>query len=179
MRMLMLTGALALVGCGKDDDTGSGGDGETLEAGGGDGTDECAGTAPVISNLSCENDGSLVALEGVGDVPVLTFVMDVDDEDGDLDQYRLELYFDEEFDGDVLDADSPYTPSTNTVQGAEECETFNVGLSFRAPIPGVPAADTRYEWGLIVRDGNNTASDMVTIVCTTPAEDGSGDPDPE
>ena len=178
MNRLMLVSALTLFGCGKEGDTGSSGDGTTLDATG-DGDEECDSSAPVVTNLNCENDGSLANLEGVGEVPVLTFTMDVDDDDGDLHRYQLELYYDETVDGEVLDAGSPYTPTTSTVDGAEECETFTLGLSFRAPIPGVPAPSTRYEWGLIVRDANTTPSERMTIACTTPAEDGSGDPDPE
>ena len=178
MRRLILVSTLTLFGCGKEGDTGGSGDGTTLGASG-DGDEECDSAAPVVTNLTCENDGSRVDLEGVGEVPVLTFAMDVDDEDGDLHRYQLELYYDETIDGEVLDAGSPYTPTTSTVDGAEECETFTLGLSFRAPIPGVPAPSTRYEWGLLVRDANTRASEMMTIACTTPAADGSGDPEPE
>ena len=177
MRIVPLMAALVLAGCSNKDEEDTG-EQEMLGGGGGDGTSECAGAAPVITSITCTNAG-LDFLEGMGEVPWLAFEMQLDDEDGNLDSYRLEVYYDEAIDGAVVAADSPYTPYTGSPQNAEECETFTVPSVLSVPIPGIPATSTRYEWGFVLVDATGTSSEMATIACTTPAEDGTGEADPE
>ena len=173
--MMALVIAAPLAACG-DKDGDSGEEPEVLEGGGGDGTDECAGAAPVIDSVTCT--------AGVGDVgdgssALILFEVAGSDEDGDLDSYSLTLYLDETIDGVVAPEDSPYGPSPGSTTGGE-CATFDVLLGLNTGIPGTfPAYETRYEWGLVLTDGNGIDSDIFTIACTTPAEDGSGDADPE
>ena len=172
---LILVMAATLIACGdKDEDTGT--EGEILEGGGGDGEEECAGTPPVIDSVTCTASAGDV---GDGQSALLIFDLTGSDDDGDLDAYTLSIYLDDTIDGVVVPEDSPYGPSAGSTTG-DECTTFEVILGLNAGIPGTyPAYETRYEWGLVLTDGNGYDSDIYTVACTTPAADGSGDADPE
>jgi hypothetical protein len=176
--VLVLSGfALLAVACDeKDEDTG----GELIEADDGDDGDDgedCEGTPPTVVSVTCTNRGMLPDPETSVEMPAMNMNIHLDDEDGDLDQYRLELYLDDTIDGTVDTSDSPFGPLVGALE-AEECAGFGAEINLTLYLQGgTPAYDTWYEWGLVVTDANGYVSDTFIVECGTPKEDGSDGPE--
>lgn len=163
--------SLGAVACGdKDEDTG----GPLIGAGGGDDEgEECSGTAPVISEVTCVNTGIQPHFETNEDTVTLTLLVDFEDEDGDLEAYGMSIYIDETLDGSVAPSDSPWSPLNRSLD-VEECAGFSAEVEVTLYLAGSrPAYDTAYEWGIVVSDQNGFESDMYVVECITPASDGS------
>lgn len=161
---------LALVGCGDKEGDSASAFGEEVE-GGGSGSEECGGTAPVITEVVCENIG-LQEYE-TGTYPQLLMRMQVTDADKDIHQYSAEVYFDETEDGSVLLDSSPFDPVSGSTSEAS-CNTDDASINFGLVITGGnPSFDTVYEWALVVKDAQGLASDPYVLTCATPKEDGS------
>ena len=175
MRIVPLMAALVLAGCSNKDDEDTG-EQEMLGGGGGDGTSECAGAAPVITSITCTNAG-LDFLEGMGEVPWLAFEMQLDDEDENLDGYRLEVCHDETIDGAVVAADSPYTPYTSSAE--RRVRDLHGPLGAQRPHPKDPRHQHPLRVGLracgrhrhLQRDGDHRLHYA--------RKDGTGEADPE
>ena len=158
--------------CGKDKgDSGDDSTGEVLP--GGTDTDEltCGGTPPVITSVQCEAAG-LLEYEPGSSLPTLLFSVDVTDEDQDLENMTVELYFDDEVDGTVSTTDSPYSPSIVTIDSTE-CVTPESGVNLTVFVSGVdPRYNLNYEWSIVVRDANDIAAEPFILECITPQENG-------
>lgn len=168
--LFALTAGLVACGDKEDEDTG----GEIIDAGGdGDDIGVCEGTVPVVSNLTCVNTGIQPHFETGEDTVTMALLMDISDDDGDLHQYRMEIFLDEEIDGAVTSSDSPFSPLTQTLN-VEECAGYEADIELTLFLEGLlPAYDTEYDFGIIVTDANGYESDMHVASCITPAEDGS------
>lgn len=168
----ILAGPLALAACGdkEDEDTG----GALIDAGGdGDEVGVCEGTIPVVNSLSCVNTGIQPHFETGEDTVTMALLVDISDEDGDLHQYRMEIYLDEEIDGVVSSSDSPFGPVNQTLN-VDECAGFEADVELTLYLTGLnPAYDTEYDWGIILTDAAGYESDMFVAGCITPAQDGS------
>ena len=161
-----------LLGCAGKDDGDSGG---ALISAGGDGDDigVCEGANPVVDGLSCVNSGILPHYETGEDTVTMKLVVDISDEDGDLHQYRMEIFLDDEVDGAVTSSDSPFGPVNQTLN-VEECAGYEADVELTLYLTGLnPAYDTEYDWGIVLTDAAGYESDMFVASCFTPAEDGS------
>ncbi len=140
----------------------------------------CGGTPPVVLSVSCENTGVKDHYET--GVPTVTMGLwiEVNDEDGDLTQYEMQVYFDDVIDGAVDPASaSGFNPITDSVEG-NECEVTAATLGLNMYLQGgAPYFDTEYEWGVIIRDAGGVASELTLTTCYTPTatgEDGGQTP---
>ena len=144
-----------------------------LEIGGGD--DTCAGTPPEIESLVCENTGMMYHADSGGDRATFTLSASVFDQDGDLTAYSMLVDFDMVADGvQAEDADS--FPAITGTLSSGVCDVSQADIGARLFLHGgVPAPSTEYEWHVSVFDAAGDRSESASVVCTTPAEDGSGD----
>ncbi len=169
--MSLLAAGLGATACGdKNGDSGEDTTGEVVD-GGGTGDDSCGGTAPVISEITCQNLG--LAHYEDGDYPQLLMTMAVTDDDGDLSSYSAEVYFDDTVDGTVATDSSPFDPVSGSTS-SETCNTASANLGVTLVITGGrPEFDTEYEWAFIVNDAAGQSSDPYVLTCRTPKSDGT------
>lgn len=167
--------SLGLGACkGKEDTGDGGGDGAVLPGGGeaGDGAEVCAGTPPVIEEFRCEASG-LRDDETGAPTPTLTLWALTSDADQDLSAYTVNIYFDEEVDGVVSEADPVFSPVFGTLSNST-CTTGEAQLGAILLIKGGnPKLNTEYEFGVTVEDAGNVVSAMSVLPCITPLPDGS------
>lgn len=168
----ILASSVALGACGdkEEEDTG----GELIDAGSdGDDVGVCEGTIPVVNGLSCVNTGMQPHFETGEDTVTMALLVDISDDDGDLHQYRMEIFLDEEIDGEVAAADSPFGPVNQTLN-VDECAGYEADVELTLYLTGLnPAYDTEYDWGIILTDASGYESDIFVAACITPAADGS------
>jgi hypothetical protein len=144
-----------------------------LEIGGGS-DDACAGTAPVIESLGCENSGMMYHADSGGDRPTFTITASVFDQDGDLTAYSMLVDFDQSPDGE-LDSSADSFPAITGTLSSGVCDVSQADIGARLFLQGgMPAPSTEYEWHVSVFDAAGERSSTESIVCTTPAEDGTG-----
>lgn len=168
--ILGFTLALAACGSKEGEDTG----GELIDAGGdGDEIGVCEGSIPVVNGLSCINTGIQPHYETNEDTVTMALLADISDDDGDLHQYRMEIYIDDEVDGVVASSDSPFGPVNQTLN-VDECAGFEADVELTLYLTGLrPDFDTEYDWGIILTDAAGYESDMFVVPCITPTADGS------
>jgi len=136
-------------------------------------TEECEGIAPEITDVSCENTGLQPHFETKEDTVTMAIWVSASDEDGDLHQYGLEIFFDEVVDDSVDTSESQFSPLTGTLDSPECGATAaNVGTTMYLT-GGTPAYNTVYEWGVIVTDAHGMTSELATVACVTPQSDGT------
>jgi|GEM_PF-3044120 len=171
-RSLLMAGILAAtIGCGKDKDSGDNTGGGTELTGGGEGTPECGGVAPVITDIQCSNNG-LAEYEPGSELPTLLFSIFLEDEDADLSQVEVQLYYDDVIDGVVSTQEPSYPASIETID-AEPCGRPSLTYNLVAFVSGVnPRFNQNYEWGVVVRDAGDVASEQYILECITPFENG-------
>ena len=105
-------------------------------------------------------------------VPSLLFSFDARDENGDLDRYTVDIWYDQEVDGSV-DAREVNHIAFDTVQmDGNPCEVDRLSASVRITILGddVLALDTNYEWAVTLTDAHGIASLPAIVVGRTPME---------
>ncbi len=168
---LLLGAALLLGACGGDKDEDSG----TAPPLGGDGGDDtqatCEGTAPVVTELRCENTG-IQSTADYGDVVTLTLWASVTDEDGDLSSYRMQVHFDDVPDG-TIDTTDPAFPSNTGNTGTSECQAHEATLGTVLLLRGgEPFFDTEYEFGMVITDAGGLDSNLGLVTCYTPTMTG-------
>jgi hypothetical protein len=170
--LLLVAALVATIGCkGKGDSADEGDDGGTTLAGGGQGVPECGGAAPVISEVQCSADG-MKEYEPGSSLPTLLFEMFVEDEDADLSAVGVQLYYDDVIDGVVSTQDPDYPLSRETID-ADPCNRSSLTFRLNAFVSGVnPRFNTNYEWGIVIRDAGDVASEMYILECITPFENG-------
>lgn len=168
---LLVVGGLAccaLVGCSDKtgEDTAPPIETTTHETG-----DNCVGgTAPVVSAVMLENTG-LARYEN-DDWPTLTVWATAADDDWDLNAYKLQIWFDDTVDGTVAEGDDNGFDAVGTL-AEENCGAAEgtVGIQIFLTGGGI-AYNTLYEWGAVVTDAHELASEMVTTSGYTPTETG-------
>jgi len=175
MRLRASVVGIALLGCdGKGsiyvDDTGA----PPLDTyGTGTVTSACGASPPTIEQVTCENTGLMEYPESGEVAPTLTLWTDASDADGDLHAYALTVYYD----AASVSAGSEQASSRTATTHEPECEVPSASLRSVVYIfdRGLGYSQT-YEWGVQLIDAGGHASDLGVVTCTTPAEDGSGDP---
>lgn len=151
-----------------EDETAAGSGGGD-EGGGEDGTETCEGTAPDIVSITCQDGGVVPHFETGEDTATLQLAIDVEDDDGDLHQYQVSLFLDEDIDGSVAEADSPYSPVNQSLD-LDECDATATRIELTLYLNGErPAYDTRYEWLAVVTDANGLSDGMIWTCRTPPA----------
>lgn len=173
-QLLTLCAAVGIctAGCGKDKGDSSDEGGGTVLPGGGEGTAECGGTPPVITEIQCSSIGLKEPEPGATALPTLLMSLFITDEDQDLNSMQVEIYFDEDVDGAVSTQEVIYPPvliplSQDTCLDAEATVNIDVFINGVSPRYNQP-----YEWGVLVRDANNDASELYVFECITPFENG-------
>ena len=166
-RIAMLVALIALPACGdkedpdqdiEEDDTAT----TITDSGGGDGTAECEGSAPVITLVTCSNSG--MQDNGGTDTPTFTFEAAATDADGDLEDYAVEVF---------LDGASIGTGTGSTAGGA--CLVTSATARSTWFVDGAAIAyGTTYEVGMTITDRHGDSSEMATASCTTPNAGGLG-----
>jgi hypothetical protein len=168
--VLAVLGALT-TGCGGDKTDSSDDGGGTELPGGSDGTAECGGTPPVITEVQCSADG-LKEFEQGSELPTLLLSIFVADEDADLNAMEVSIYLDDEVDGTVSTQDPEYAPIVVSLS-QETCNEPDATVNISTFINGVsPRFNQTYEWGVVVRDANDDASAIYIFECITPFENG-------
>ena len=139
-----------------------------------DGTpEECTGSAPVITDLSCENTGIQDHFETLEPTVTMAIRVKAEDEDGDLHQYGLEIFYDDVVDDAIDTSVVQFNPLSGSLDTTECGATAaNVGTTMYLT-GGDPAYNTVYEWGVIVTDAHGLSSELVTTACVTPQSDGT------
>jgi|GEM_PF-2421989 len=173
----LLVPAFLSISCGGDkgDSAGSGSEGEGEWEGEGEGEGEgtdCGSNAPEIVEVVLSN-GGLVDVDGEM-VPAVIAELTLADADGDLTELTTEIFLDQEVDGTVDDSDSPFQPSSGTVDAAA-CEATDVVLSLALPFPADAGLEygTELELGFIVSDAQGNRSNLGIGAGCLPNADGS------
>ena len=96
----------------------------------------CGGTAPVITNLECENSGLEYDPDAGIDRPTFSLIADVTDEDGDLTSYSMLVDYDEEEDDEV--AEDAWSFDLNSGVSGDICSITEVQLKGRIFLYGGP-----------------------------------------
>jgi hypothetical protein len=159
-------------GCGGDKSDSGGDDpyGEELP-GGGEGTPECGGEAPVITQIQCSSPGVREYEQGE-EHPTLKLSIFVEDADADLSYMEVEIYYDKEIDGAVSTQDPNFAPLIVNLSD-DVCDEPSATNNIDIAINGTdPQWNLPYEWGVVVRDANDMASAMFIVECITPFENG-------
>ena len=141
-------------------------------------TETCGGTPPVIESLVCENTGMQFDEDEGRDLPTLSFYVNVTDEDADMTSYDMLVEFDTSIDN-ALDADALRLGSISGALSTTPCSVSrgDIGVTvFLNDGGGPPELTTTYEWYVSIFDSAGDRSDPAMIVCTTPDENGNGDP---
>jgi len=167
--------ALALSACSKDEtDSGADKDG-TVDTNPQDTSDDCGGTAPVVTfTAECAYPG-LQELEQYDDpVPTIKFEVKVEDEDGDLDILAFDIFIDPEANGTIDEGADEVNGTPSAVPDAEVCNTSPVGFTDTLALPpGSVTYGEMYDWGLRATDHGGVKSEIAVITCYAPNEDGT------
>ena len=135
----------------------------------------CAGNAPVIAELSCENTGLQFYADAGMDLPTFTIRAQVTDADADFTSYSMLISFDRDIDNALSE-----TAEDLTVTGSlssTECSVSEADIGATIFLQGGPPDySMTYEWYVAVFDSAGDRSETEMIVCTTPDEEGNGDP---
>ncbi len=139
----------------------------------GDTGSTCSGTAPVITSLSCENTGLQPHFETKEPTVTMTIEVQISDDDGDLQSYQLDMWFDDDIDGSVDTSGVQFDPQVGTLD-APECGAENAQISSTLYLTGgTPSYNTSYEWAVQVTDAAGIPSEVEIKTCVTPMSDGS------
>ena len=108
--------------------------------------------------------------------PTFTVSAEVYDFDGDFTSYTMSVEFDTSLDGE-LDDDSVLFPAIQGTLSEGVCDLNEATVGTRIFLAGgAPDYETEYEWHVTVFDATGAQSTTEFIVCTTPSDDGTGDP---
>ena len=137
--------------------------------------DSCGGTAPVITSLECVNPG-MQEHPDYGLLPTFSIRAVVHDDDGDLTYYQMFVDIDGTLDGVEDENSIPLNPAEGALSD-EACGITDANLGITMYLNGSsPDYDTRYEWYVQVSDSLGKTSEAMMIECSTPNEEGIGDP---
>lgn len=147
-------------------------------SGSGDDDATCGGAAPVIDELTCINSGLNYSEDEGRDLPTITIMSHVTDADEDLTGYSILVKFDDGVDG-VLSDDAEEVSVSGALQG-DLCAVPEADIGVRLYLRGgPPLPSTTYEWHITPFDAAGERGETEIIVCTTPDENGEGDPNPQ
>ena len=138
-------------------------------------TETCGGTAPVIEELSCENTGLDFYPDANADLPTFTLRANITDADADLTSYTMLIKFDSTLDN-ALDEDAQELTVTGSMS-SNACAVSEGDVGAKIFMQGGPPDfSTTFEWYVSIMDAAGDRSETEMIVCTTPDEQGEGDP---
>jgi len=137
-------------------------------------TETCGGVAPIADELWISN-GGLRNFEG-DEAPTVSLELHLTDEDGDLHQGTMEIWFDETLDDDVDTSGDPDAERIYSGIG-DACFTDAATLNLAIRVGTVFDYNTPYEFAALFVDAEGLASNVLVNSGVTPKEDGSdGDP---
>lgn len=164
-----------LLACTSPDDTGS--DAPPVRTD--DSAEVCEGNDPVITSFVLGN-GGLVDFDGT-DFPTIQLQVEATDEDGNLNQVVLEMWWEADGDGQVdtsASSDNEY-PATLSADGA--CGLFEASgdgrLALNLQVGSAIEANTLYDFAVRIVDAAGEVSEPMVTTGVTPKTDGTdGDP---
>lgn len=138
----------------------------------------CGGVPPEILTFTAEPDGLWQGEQGTDPQPAVQISVTAIDEDKDLSEVRLELWFDDYVDGVVDTGDAPWLDRWITIS-TSPCFTPTATLDIHAGAKTGTDLEpnTWYDWAMRVSDAAELSSEILFTIAGTPKEDGS-DPDP-
>lgn len=135
----------------------------------------CGDTAPEIQAVVCENSG-IKNHPDYGEIPTFTLRTTVYDADGNLTYYQLFVDFDAVLDGVEDELDTQMNPVDGAIDG-DSCDVTDASIGMTIYLNGnKPTFDTTYEWYVRVTDASGNISEPYMVECTTPDENGDGEP---
>ncbi len=137
-------------------------------------TETCGGTEPVADDLTISN-GGLGNFEGE-DAPTIRLSLHLTDEDGDIHQGTMEVWYDETLDDQVDTSGDPDTERLYSNIG-DACFTDAATLNLSIRVGTVFDYNTPYEFGVLFVDADGLPSNVLVASGVTPKENGEdGDP---
>ncbi len=141
---------------------------------GGTNTEACGNTPPVADSLTIGN-GGLHNFEGE-DHPTVELELHLTDEDGDIHQGTMEIWYDEVLDDSVDTSGEPATDRIYSGLG-DACEVTEATLGLAIRVGTVFDYNTPYEFAALFIDAEGEVSNTLVAAGSTPYDDGSdGDP---
>lgn len=141
---------------------------------GGTNTETCGGVAPIADALDISN-GGVKNFEGE-DAPTIGLSLHLTDEDGDIHQGVMAIWYDETIDGDVDTGGDPALDRIYSGLG-DACFVMDATLNLGIRVGTVFEYNTGYEFAALFEDANGEVSNVLIAGGVTPKEDGSdGDP---
>jgi hypothetical protein len=135
-------------------------------------TTTCEGTPPVIAELDIVN-GGLVEFD-IGPLPTVQISVHTEDDDGDIDSMRVDVWWDATVDGTVNTAAADGENGDPVQFDPQECSTNAGTYNFQLAVDGDRFAfDTEYEFAAIAYDAHEEASELAIASGYTPKADGS------
>ena len=159
----------AMIACEKGEDTGV----PIPSTGGVDDTAvECGGVAPEISSLNMSDGDFQVYGDSEVSYPTVVLSAEVTDEDGDLDAFVMNFWWDTEIDGVVDSSGAPNSTAPGS-SSALPCEGYELTLNGYLYVGTSLEPNTTYDVAVTVTDAGGIESDPAVTTGTTPKEDGS------
>lgn len=164
-----------LLACTNPDDTGS----EAPPVRTDDSAEVCEGNLPVVTSFELAN-GGLVDFDGTMS-PTIQLQVEASDDDGNLNQLVLEMWWEADGDGSVDTSGSPDNDFPTTLVSDAACEVFeatgNGKIALNLQVGGSIETNTLYDFAVRIVDASGEVSEVVTTTGVTPKADGSdGDP---
>lgn len=165
-----------LLACTQPDDTGS----EAPPVRTDDSAQVCEGNDPEITSFQLAN-GGLVDFDGTQS-PTIQLQVEATDDDGNLNQVVLEMWWEADGDGEVDTSGSPDNDYPTTLASDAPCEVFeaagNSKVALNLQVGGGIEANTLYDFAVRIVDASGESSQVVVTSGVTPKMDGSdGDTD--
>jgi len=138
----------------------------------------CGGVPPDLVTFTAEPAGLWQGEQGTDPAPAILLSLTATDEDKDLSEVRVQIWFDDYVDGVVDTGDSPWFDRWIII-ATNPCLTSMADMSVHAQATNTGALqpNTWYDFVGRVSDAMELESEFVTTVGGTPKEDGT-DPDP-
>ena len=139
-------------------------------------SDQCGGNEPIIDEIEISNYGLTVFGEGPNakEWPAILIDVSATDEDGDLDNYTMKVWFDSYPDGSVAITGDPLKSAATVSE--DDCAVPDATLGMVIAVNGNPPAATELEFGVVIVDAEGHQSNEGVpelVVFVTPDEDGN------
>ena len=160
-----------LLACTNPDDTGS--DAPPVRTD--DSAEVCEGNNPVVTDFSLAN-GGLVDFDGT-DFPTIQLQVEATDDDGNLNQVVLEMWWEADGDGEIDTSGSPDNDYPTTLSSDGACEVFeasgNGKIALNMQVGSAIEANTAYDFAVRIEDASGELSEVMVASGVTPKMDGT------
>lgn len=130
---------------------------------------DCSGTRPVIESLDV-GDGDIIHADD-GDYPTIGLSLEATDDDGDLDMFSYEVWFESPSDGVVNTSGRADIDSGSIARSGDPCESFSLNLRAQIAVgQGLLDYDTEYAFAIVVHDAHDDGSKPAYVNGVTPGK---------